>query len=302
MTLRTIHAGYEKLDPTEYEYVEAFDSQPEPGSFMGLERQTYTINGTEVEANNFVHAEYLWLTGLLRNSSTSVYGDSGQCDHCGAHLRYVVVLKHLPTNSYMATGETCYNERFVYSDKVTKDVDRLRKKAAAGRLRSQVRARFDAWTAESEDNSAAVAFLQEQHEAGADNDFLISVFSQLNKKGELSERQVAAVLRNKAGAEKYAKVLAERELEEKVPVVEGRQQIVGTVLKLDVKDSDYGLRYVMTVKDDRGFVLWGTNPLGDEIEKGDRIKFAATVTKSDRDECFGFFKRPAKAERVGEVA
>lgn len=302
-SLRTVHAGYEKLDPTEYQYVEAFDSQPEPHSFFGEPAPYEVADGVTVTANNFWHAEYLWLTGLLRRSSTSAYDGSGQCDHCGAHLRYVVVMHHLPTDSHMAIGETCYTERFDYNDKVTKDVDRLRKQAAAGRLRSQVRARFETWTAESEDNAAAVAFLQEQHDAGTDNEFLASVFAQLNKYGELSERQVGAVIRNKAGSEKYAKILAERENEPKVPVVEGRQQIVGTILKLDWKDTDYGIRHTMTVKDDRGFVLWGTRPDSlAEAEKGDRIKFAATVTKSDRDETFGFFKRPVKAERVGEVA
>jgi hypothetical protein len=53
----------------------------------------------------------------------------------------------------------------------------------------------------------------------------------------------------------------------------------------------------MTVRDDRGFLVWGSVPaaLGG-IEQGDRVQFNATVTKSDRDETFGFFKRPTKAQ------
>jgi hypothetical protein len=301
--LRTIHAGYEKLDPTEYTYVTSFDSVPEPGSFMGTRNSYEMDDGTTVEANNGVHAEYVWGTRLLAKSDTSVWDGSGQCDHCGAHLRYVVVMRHEPTGTHMAIGETCHYERFDYDSKVAKDVDRLRKRAAAGRLRSQVRKMHEEWVASDERNGEAVAFLQQRHdEDEIQNDFFESVFMQLNKKGTLSERQVDAVLRSKAGREKFEARKAAEADEPKIPVVEGRQQLVGTILKMEFKDDEYGGRTVMTVKEDRGFLVWGTCPANLAVEKGDRIKFQATVTKSDRDEHFGFFKRPSKAVRVGEVA
>lgn len=127
------------------------------------------------------------------------------------------------------------------------------------------------------------------------NEFFFSVHDQWIRKGEISERQLDALKRSIVKRQ-------ERETEVRVPVIEGRQQIVGRILKKEWRDDDYGGRDVITVKDDRGFILWGTCPRAVDIERGERIKFAATVTKSDRDECFGFFKRPAKAERVGEVA
>lgn len=131
------------------------------------------------------------------------------------------------------------------------------------------------------------------------NEFFSSVFDQWIRKGEISERQLDAVKRSIVKRQEFA---AQREAEVRVPVAEGRQVIVGRVLKKEWRDDDYGGRDVITVKDDRGFVVWGTCPRSVDVEKGERIKFAATVTKSDRDESFGFFKRPTKAERVGEVA
>lgn len=102
----------------------------------------------------------------------------------------------------------------------------------------------------------------------------------------------------------------------KTPVIEGRHEVVGRIVKIDWKDTGFGTRCVATVKDDRGFLVWGTLPaaIDDRMlelvdEKGCeegypelikdhevRVRFTATVERSDRDEAFGFFKRPTKAE------
>jgi hypothetical protein len=94
--------------------------------------------------------------------------------------------------------------------------------------------------------------------------------------------------------------------------------IEGEVLKVTVRE--YTLPYgggvsatlKVTVKDDRGFVVWGTLPAAIEqvargaageqwhdketIEwlKGKRVRFTATVEA--REAGFGVFKRPSKGE------
>jgi len=78
-----------------------------------------------------------------------------------------------------------------------------------------------------------------------------------------------------------------------------RATIEGTIVNVNTKENDFGVRYVMTVKDDRGFNVWGTIPRSldgslDEM-KGKRVKFDAALTRSDTDDYFGFFKRPTKA-------
>lgn len=86
-------------------------------------------------------------------------------------------------------------------------------------------------------------------------------------------------------------------------VEEGRVVITGEVLAFKWQSSDYGDTLKMLVQDDRGFRVWGSVPKGlDDAERNSRISFTATVQQSDNDSKFGFFKRPAKAELLDEVA
>jgi hypothetical protein len=83
---------------------------------------------------------------------------------------------------------------------------------------------------------------------------------------------------------------------------EGRVVITGTVLAFKVQESMYGDVLKMLVQDDRGFRVWGSVPSSlDDAERESRITFTATVTASDKDAKFGFFKRPAKAAVIDEV-
>ena len=83
---------------------------------------------------------------------------------------------------------------------------------------------------------------------------------------------------------------------------EGRVVITGTVLAFKVQESMYGDVLKMLVQDDRGFRVWGSVPSSlDDAERESRITFTATVTASDKDAKFGFFKRPAKAAVIDEA-
>jgi len=88
---------------------------------------------------------------------------------------------------------------------------------------------------------------------------------------------------------------AERAARPTAPVIIGQNVVItGTVTGTDAKYTDYGVRYVMTVMDDRGFRVWGSIPTGLAVNPGDRITFTAAVEPSD-DPTFGFTKRPRKA-------
>lgn len=83
---------------------------------------------------------------------------------------------------------------------------------------------------------------------------------------------------------------------------EGRVEITGTVLCFKWQESDYGDVLKMLVQDDRGFRVWGSVPKSlDDAERDSRITFTATITRSDRDAKFGFFKRPTKAAVIFEA-
>jgi hypothetical protein len=95
----------------------------------------------------------------------------------------------------------------------------------------------------------------------------------------------------------WTKMKEIKEAAPKVPVITGEKvEINGTIINTSTVENDYGTRYVITVLDDRGFKVWGTEPSkcwGCKV--GDRIAFtASTVEASDKDETFGFYKRPTK--------
>lgn len=161
------------------------------------------------------------------------------------------------------------------------------------RQREQRAARKEAKRAKAEADFLA------QHEGLAealqtDHYIVDDLAATLRDCGSISEKQVAL-------AHKIAKEVAEREAERaaqpKEPVVEGRGPVAGTVVHLRWEDSPYNGSLVgkMLVADDRGFRLWGTVPrsLRDEIEKGQRVGFTATLAAKENG--FGFFSRPSKA-------
>lgn len=74
-------------------------------------------------------------------------------------------------------------------------------------------------------------------------------------------------------------------------------RVTGEIISMKLHENAYGTREVMTVKDERGFKVWGTQPRSlYEAQKGDKVTFLATVEVSDRDEFFGFFRRPTRAQ------
>lgn len=109
--------------------------------------------------------------------------------------------------------------------------------------------------------------------------------------GDLYKLQRLAI--EQSEAERAARDKAHEEGED---APEGRVEITGTVLSFKWQSSDYGDVLKMLVQDDRGFRVWGSVPASlDDAERESRISFTATVSQSDRDTKFGFFKRPTKA-------
>lgn len=271
----------------DYEFAYAYDGHPEEGDRAAC---VPIVNALLSEG---------WRFGQVHGGDT--------CDHCGARLRYVAVLKHAPTHTLIKVGEDCLNNRF---DLATAEFHRLRTSGRLNAARTALSERRAAFISD-ERNAEAVEYARKAADAAIERferkhgyppnsefdeigfgGFYVSITEKFERDGFLSEPQIDAVLRGKI---KDAEFAAKREAERAAasPVVEGRVVLAGEIVKIGWQDNAYGGRAVMTVKDDRGFRVWGSVP-GDEIvSKGDRIEFTATVTKSD-DETFGFFKRPAK--------
>ena len=147
---------------------------------------------------------------------------------------------------------------------------------------------------------------------------------------EIGEKALGLAVYAPAGTEKHrvsvAEMDARREAEEAAragatPCPSGKVQVEGKVLSFRVVENEYGSTLKMRVVTDGGWTVWGTVPASiadkwEEVEEddgyifdrlvegvkaGDRVRFCATVSPSDDDELFGFFKRPTKAEIIERV-
>jgi hypothetical protein len=186
-----------------------------------------------------------------------------------------------------------------------------RAEAAAARRARKVAALQDShtlWAAAHEDVVTHLA----DRDAIAWSDFLTDLADRIDHGQPLSIAQIDAVRRNiTRQAERDAQRAAEAVLPTS-PVVTGKGvEVTGEVVKVTTHDNGYQVRLVMTVRDDRGFKVWGTVPgsLDDTIHAdhehfgegrwtgvGARVRFVANIKASDRDETFGFFKLPRRAE------
>ena len=131
-------------------------------------------------------------------------------------------------------------------------------------------------------------------------DFYKKMMDALEEYGALTEGQTKAVskmlLRSKAKVAEWSKADSERvAIAQDCPT--GRVEITGKVLSFKFVETRFGETCKMLVQSDTGFRLYGTAP--NEAEKGQTITFTATVTPSDSDAKFGFFKRPRIVKQKG---
>lgn len=288
---RTDEHSPTNMDPEAYEYVYAFDNQ------------AGAVTETEQDWRRIIHA------GIAK----SPMADRGtsQCHHCGAHIRYVAIMKHLPTGAFIAVGEQCLDNRFSLASKA--DFDRLRKAAALDRQQQRIKtaaAEFvdgitDAGIRNALDRNTDLDELLEHH------DYAIRTVGDIRRKlwnnyGDLSERQVAFVGRLLAEAiEKQEKAAMPVVIEPTVPAPEGRIEIEGLVISRKWRDDDYGGSMKITVKVDTPdgyFLVWCTEPAAITSERGDMVALTATLKRSDSKDFFAFGKRPSKARITQEQA
>ncbi len=127
------------------------------------------------------------------------------------------------------------------------------------------------------------------------------------KRGRMSDRQIAAAV--KAIARDAQRDAQRAQWQEEavqlaasgVTVPTGRVAVAGEILSARYRDTMYGVTIKVTLKADAGYKLWGTlpsalEPDGDlDLVIGRHIAFTATLEPSERDQTFGFYKRPSKA-------
>lgn len=286
-----------------YEYVDSLDLQEPSPTVVGpnANGQYMVIPALSVAQQ----ARRTELLDLIENSTE--HRDTGKCDHCGAHLRYVAIMRY--TNGQVITvGETCLDNRF---GRATADFQAMRKQAELDRKEQRIKKLVAAFVEANPDLFWMASLQTSWVQCGLTtegasvagvraNYFLLDVSHKLRQYGELSERQVAAVraavIRDaQYAAERAAKVAAAPPA---TPVVTGRVEITGTVLTTKWTEGQFST-FKMMVRDDRGFRVWGTVPssIGNPARES-RVRFTAQVEASKDDPTFGFYSRPNKAEAL----
>lgn len=180
------------------------------------------------------------------------------------------------------------------------EIDR-KARAAVKRAEARERAAARKRAAREQAYNAAVTADPELGEALQSSHYIvISIADQLFRKGEISDKQRAVVL-------KIAKQEAEREATEQqrkaglTNLEAGKQEITGTILNFKDCESQYGVTTKMLLQLDNGNRLFGTCPRSlmsnDKVQRGSKVAFVATVEPKETG--FGFFSRPTKARLVG---
>lgn len=280
MTRTDVHAP-KNLVTEDYEYLWCFDNRA-PGFLVGV--------------------DMAWWRSITNFDPAMEGRGTHRCHHCGAHIRYVALLRHVPSGYAIAVGETCLDNRF---ERATAEFQKMRKAAQLDRQAQRIKKARETFVLANPDlafmNLAPEEYREFVDSFGpnnplARNDFIADVARKLRQYGELSDRQVEAVRRSVAKCMTWITENATRPSEVKAEVPEGRYAITGEVISTKWYDNDFGGSLKMTIKvttEHGTYRVWGTVPSKMATpERGDVVSIKATVTRSHDDPSFGFFKRP----------
>jgi len=225
---------------------------------------------------------------------------SRQCGHCGSRMRYAALMVREDVREFIYVGETCLGNRF----ELTKTAfQQLRAEAKLNRDRATVKELREALIAQYPDLIARMAEIAKKQDVTHTEFFIADVYERFQRTGKLTEKQIAAVEKALVRYDERMVRLAQRDADKAkllaagVRVPEGKVTVVGEIVSIKWKDSDFGGSYKMTVRSDEGWAVWLTLPSALEYADavaGDRVSFNCTITASD-DVTFGFGKRPTKA-------
>jgi hypothetical protein len=254
--------------------------------------------------------DHMYQTG----GAYSTHSHGGNCHVCGnANAMYTILFHHAPSNTYIRTGEDCAEKM----DMAHADINTFRKEvskaleAKAGKAKAQALLAeiglADAWQISQDYQNAPALFVgrenpteeelrimrqqyRDQEPARIVNDIVLK----LVKFGSISERAQSYLGSLVEKVKRMPEIKAQREAEREAaaPCPSGRITVTGTIVKVDTRETAFGMVTKMLVKATEGFMVWSTLPSGAPSERGTTITFKATVRPSDEDPKFGFASRP----------
>lgn len=287
---RTDSHRWSVADPAECVEAGYFDAHPEEGGGRYYE-DVYTEHGA-----------------VIGDDFEGNMTKRGRCDHCGAGpLRYIEAFLHIPSGKTIHVGERCASRLGLPSRSALDHRAMLEQAHRERKVHQWVeggegRAELKAWL------ESVVYCEPEEFRAkfpacvGRTSSFLFDLLHKLNRYGDLSEKQTAAIEKIRQRNIDWLDESAEKDAGAE-PFREGRRLVEGTVVSTKLQTSDYGDTWKMLVDEGDGNRLWGTIPsslqcLGEGwevVKKGQRVRFTATVQRKADEQHFGFYKRPTGA-------
>jgi len=296
--------------PTNYEELEqAVYTHDEKGKRVDVHRPS-AINPGDYEYIKVGQSRKLVKEGMNPYSG----GPAGTCHHCGKWIVWEVHYRHIPSNNHVTFGYQCAEILDMTDNRIDHEMNML--KRAAKRLREK-------WEQEQEQKERAERFKREEPEVynfltDLDEDesfyFVKDLARNLEQWGSLTERQTQAAKKIILQRRQKEKERIEREANRVVPttpLANGRQWIGGTVEFVKTPDqNDMFPAWKMRVVMDDGNAVWGTVPrvLLDEARdnnsdvqsylKGRQVRFMAEIKVSEKDQHFGFYRKPTQARTL----
>lgn len=261
--------GKEYAVPYDYPVVDHL-----PADFFSSDETGY---GTNIDASRFALNAYYDLRGLGEDHECV-------CGHCGHALRYGAVLVNNAARDGLMVGFDCLETY---------------KKVVNGFVPAQRAARLAAEAASKDARARQFCSshigLAEAFEA--DHYIVRDVHGKLRQYGSISQKQIDLVFKIARewaeGAE--ARAVASARIVPDAP--EGKVTVEGVILGFKTVDGyAYNTKVTkMIVESDEGWKVYVTVPAHLNADKGDRVRFGATLQQSRGDAKFAYGKRPTKA-------
>jgi|GEM_PF-6584804 len=236
----------------------------------------------------------------------------GKCEHCGATFNYGALFVHVPTGEKIQVGNVCADEAFGHKDRRSYDLEKLRTRRAAAKLRGGRRAKAAKFLLAHPDLEVAFDRFADR------NEILADMRDRLGEFGKLSDKQVAFALKllsreaakhldtgtgmecEHCGAEDHE--VANCPSRKQAPT--GRQEVEVRLVHSRVEDGHYGVQIKGLYVSDDGWKAWDTVPndllrverrLNPDEFKRYAVRLRATFERSADDGHFAFIKRPSVA-------
>lgn len=260
------------IEPSEYEYV----------GFEHMKIESIGDCHWAMEERKRIRAH------MDRTGGTySAHQHGGNCMVCGAAAIYTILFYHPLTNSYVRTGRDCadkmemgYGDFNAFRSAIHNAIE-----AKAGKNKAKA-ILADAGLSECWEISEGDVCIWEERT-------IRDIVGKLVRFGSISEKQTDFLRNLISRIENRATIEAERKAEKEAaaPCPTGRVVIKGTVITTREDDGAFGPCTKVLIQAESGFKVWGSQ--FERCQKGDKVEFKATVSPSENDPKFGFYKRPA---------